>query len=108
MDEMKKLELTGERKFNFVVYGQTESLAFGPVGKDTLSRVFAKVVEKGAIVCSVVIPGKDIGRGYIGILWGAHVYLDDEIDPENVLLVIEPRSLSRLMAESIPKSKKGE
>ena len=103
---MKEIELTGERKFNFVVYGQTESLGFGSVNKDILSYVFGKVEEKGAIVHAVVIPGKGIGSGYIGIMWGTHFYFDDEIDSENVLLVIEPRSLLNLMAKSISKPKK--
>ncbi|MCK4359778.1 MAG: hypothetical protein KAW92_13765 [Candidatus Cloacimonetes bacterium] len=94
------------KKFNFVVYGQTESLGSGSIDKTTLSHMFAKVEENGAIVSSVVIPGKDIGRGYFGMMWGAHFYLDDKINPENVLLVIEPRSLLNLMAESIPKPKK--
>lgn len=96
------------KKFNFVVYGHTESLAFGPVDKTILSCVFGKLEEKGARVRSVVIPGKGIGRGYIGNMWGTDFYLDDsdEINPENVLLVIEPRSLVFLGIKSIPKSEK--
>ena len=104
MDRERSFELAahGSKQFNFVVYGQTESLGFGPVDKTTLAQVFGKVEEKGAIVNSVIVPGKGIGTGFIGFLWGTEFYFDEEIDPENVLLIVEPRSMMKLKVGAIP------
>lgn len=103
LDRGRSFELAahGSKRFNFVVYGQTESLGFGPVDKTTLAQVFGKVEEKGAIVNSVIIPGKGIGTGFIGFLWGTEFYFDEEV-AENVLLVIVPRSMMHLRVGSIP------